>query len=581
MKYLFTLALFVACSVFGATLPTENIIDWTPGTYTGVPGGIDQYLPGGANQRTHLIDATASPYFADNTGATDTRTNIQNALTAATNGQVVYLPPGTYTLGGQLNHTKDRTTLRGAGASTILSYTHAGTALFVGSSTDYGWAYPNTNTWASAILTNGQTVIPMADTSSFSTGKLARLAWLNSTNADEPIIAVGNYQFLRRQIVLITAKDAGSLTVFPPVYSGYETNCRVNLAQQQGDFIGIEDLVIDGTAGSLQYGVWMEQCYGSWIKGVHFKNGKNFGMFIYDSLNCEVRRCFIDYRNNTGSNGGGVLHNTSSGSLVEDNIIYHYFPGIEVNHGSSGNAFSYNYVWDTTGAALDSNHGPHNTFNLYEGNITPNLQSDGYYGSSSRHTLFRNWIHGNTPTATNSFQISLNRFARKYQLVGNLLGTAVNAGRYNYGYPNMGNGFYTGEAQPTAGDWWDDWADYVGGTYTNGSSGFQELDLDVEFTTTNRVNYLFGTGIPAGEAIGGDTLRSSLIYTSAPDWFAGFAWPPFDPENVTVENFTSMIVTNGPGKIPAHQAWLNGGTWQTQRRATAGTVNVGTLNIAP
>lgn len=575
----FVFALSNAFSSRGASIPTEYLIDWTPGTYTGVPGGIDQYLPGGANQRTNLIDVTAAPWNADPTGVADSKTNIQYAVNSASSGQVIYIPSGTYKLTGQISLTKDGITLRGAGASTILKYTHNGSAIFVGANSDYGWTYPNTNTWSSSVLTNGQVVIPMSDTSSFSTGKMVRLAWLNQTNVDEPTISVGNYQFRRQQMTRITAKDASSITVFPPVYSGYETNCRVNLAQQQGDFIGIEDLVLDGTDATLQYGIWMEQCYGSWMKGVRFINGKNFGMFIYDSLNCEIRRCFVDYRNNTGSNGGGVLHNNSSGSLVEDNIIYHYFPGIEVNHGSSGNVFSYNFVWDTSGVAIDSNHGPHNAYNLYEGNVSPNLQSDGYYGSSSRHTVLRNWLHGNQPGVTNSWQLSLNRFARRYQLVGNIFGTDVNSGRRSYGNPNMGNPFYTGEAQPTAGDWWADWAAYVGGTYTDGSSGFQELDLDVEFTTTNRVNYLFGTGIPAAEDIGGDTLRSSLLYGSAPDWFAGFTWPPFDPQNVSATNYTTMVITNGPGKIPAHQAWLNGGTWQSQRRATAGTVNVGTLTI--
>ncbi len=47
------------------SLPAENDWDWEAGTYSGVTGGIDQYRPGGANERTNLLDLTLAPYYVN------------------------------------------------------------------------------------------------------------------------------------------------------------------------------------------------------------------------------------------------------------------------------------------------------------------------------------------------------------------------------------------------------------------------------------------------------------------------------------------------------------------------------------
>ena len=41
-----------------------------------------------------------------------------------------------------------------------------------------------------------------------------------------------------------------------------------------------------------------------------------------------------------------------------------------------------------------ANHGPHNMLNLIEGNVFHWYKDDGYFGSSSHNTLFRNGIFG-------------------------------------------------------------------------------------------------------------------------------------------------------------------------------------------
>ena len=114
----------------------------------------------------------------------------------------------------------------------------------------------------------------------------------------------------------------------------------------------------------------------------------------------------------------------------------------------------------------DTNHAPHGSFNLYEGNVAPRFQCDGYHGSASHDTAFRNWFHG-TSSQTDQFWIcvNLNRFTRFYTLVGNVLGgkgptwlaEVEDVGFaytkhyiYSLGFPNMGNGWSNGKtAQPS------------------------------------------------------------------------------------------------------------------------------------
>ena len=70
------------------TIPAARRTDWTPGTKTGVVGGIAQYRPGGANQRVTQVNVVT--YGADPTGVADSGPGIRAAIAAASAGQVVW-----------------------------------------------------------------------------------------------------------------------------------------------------------------------------------------------------------------------------------------------------------------------------------------------------------------------------------------------------------------------------------------------------------------------------------------------------------------------------------------------------------
>ena len=61
---------------------------------------------------------------------------------------------------------------------------------------------------------------------------------------------------------------------------------------------------------------------------------------------------------------------------TNDNVLAETFPDMEINN-SSGNVFAYNFCDDKSvqggllGCSINSNHGGHGSYNLYEGNMAP------------------------------------------------------------------------------------------------------------------------------------------------------------------------------------------------------------------
>jgi hypothetical protein len=330
------------------------------------------------------------------------------------------------------------------------------------------------------------------------------------------------------------------------------------VATQQAEFVGIEDLKIDGTNSKAAWLIFMDQCYGCWVKNVVGVNCLGYHVYLNDIFECEIRHCYIGKRMRAGSNGAGILASTISSGLFEDNIIVEQFPHIEVNR-SSGNVIAYNFCYDSSvfegdfgllGVSISSNHGPHSSFNLYEGNVSPKLQCDGYHGSASHDTVFRNWFHG-TSDKTDQFWICvyLNRFTRDYNVVGNVLGRKGYTWLYNnadkgFGYnqhfiyvlgmPNIGNGGSDGKTvQPSKGINWADWDKMLAADPGKGPGpdGFQELDLDVEATTLLLGNYNYkDNAVPESESLKGVKLPKSLYLEKKPKWFENLSWPAFGPD---------------------------------------------------
>ncbi len=439
-------------------IPADRLADWTPWVTVGVPGGIPN--------RTNIIDVTAAPYFADNTGAVDSGSIIVQAVMDAPAESVIYLPEGTYkfetsSLSIYANSRKSNVTIRGAGMDkTIIDCRTGSSCIFIGTGSDWNWPYPSTGNKVVSGKSKGSTQLTVEDGAPYTVGSLLLLNGGQDKNL--PVMSVGGFEHVQKQFVRITGKSGNTLTFFPPLamdLSGVEVIARV--AQQQVEYVGVEDLTVDTFGGNgFKYGIWAEQTYGFWMRNVKVQHSSNYNVFIMDSLGCEVRHSYMGPLFKSESpNGAGLLLNIITGCLIEDNIITDSFPNIELNHGSSGNVFAYNFLNNKSGLiGIDTNHGPHNSFNLYEGNIGHNLMADGYFGSVSHDTIYRNWFTGLGLPSTQTYCFSLKRFTRNYSLVGNMLGNSGNKTVCEgYGQPYIGNGSSYGTAQPSVGDWWADW----------------------------------------------------------------------------------------------------------------------------
>jgi len=430
-----------------------------------VPGGIP-------NRNGTIIDVSLPPYSADTTGSSDAANAIQSAVESARSGDVVFLPEGRYRIGRAitLGPNRDNITVRGAGINATIIDVRGNSAFSIGSGSDYRGDWPSSGNNVNSPLTKGNTQLQLESASAFLPGQIISISFSNQTDTAAiqggatPTISVAGYGGLRQQKSRVVSKSGNTLTISPGLYFTADagSSARVTAVQFQTDFSGVEQLTIDGTSGQMIFPVQFEQAFACWVKGVKIIQTANYGVYLTNSLMCEVRELTVSDRKTGGTNGAGVLCGSVGASLFEDNVILNIFPAVEVTFSSMGNVFAYSVMENPVGGTLNTNHGPHNSFNLYEGNITPNIQSDGYFGGASDDTFFRNWLHGtNLARTLRTSRVSLNRFTRNYSLVGNIVGesgaTQFTGSPYSFGNPNMGNSMYSGTAKPSSGDFWDDW----------------------------------------------------------------------------------------------------------------------------
>lgn len=449
--------------------------------------GTNVGLPGGYPDTSGWTPVT--PSGLDVTGATDSSVGIINAITAAgTTGTVISLPA---TPGGFLKidfqlffQNKRKIVIRGAvdvnGAPTTLLQVSPGQGCVA-----FGSVSRDSGATITSGLSKGSTALVLSSgASSYSAGDLI-LVSVDNDNA-VPVISVNGFGSLRRQVTRVTSVNYGTqtLSIFPALYGDYTIGANVTRYTSRNEYIGIENISCD-LANTNGPGVKVVGGYACWVKNCNFQHVLNYFLLWYDSLQCQVSHCRLDIdRVYPLPNGGGIMLFTACGLLVDDNIVYQAFPGFEINDGSSGNVIAYNFVDYAGGKAINSNHSPHNQFNLYEGNALSSTQCDGYFGSCSRDSYFRNLTTGvdaGTPTSNTT----LNRFTRDYAYLGNLMATP------SFGNPNLGNSDFVGT---TNSNGWKDWnsGSFLTGTITTRTS---DTEVTVTFDGPNFEGQLSDTNV--------------------------------------------------------------------------------------
>jgi hypothetical protein len=520
----------------------DRCLNWNR-SFIGVPGGIPYRTNIFCNVISN-IPGTNIVAIADGLSATptDNTAAFNAAFALCPSNQVVYIPTGDYVCSNQINVLNNGVTIRGDGTNTVLH----------GRMRSSGWSFINVGGYIGAL---GYAPVTSGATRGSSNIVVASLpASVTQNNAMIKLSQTIDYPYVHALIYTsnqvpnpggtnlmsiaawVTATTPTSITFWPPLPFDL-TNSPVFYTGFTGRgamFTGLENLRITNDTPS-SFCVYFERCYGCWVSNIESAYTSQAHVYARHSICCEFRDSYVhDFYGAGGGNcGEGIeLYSDCSGCLIENNIVYHCFPGINTSGNSSGNVIDYNYGYDAQSGSIlignddDANHGAHNVMNLWEGNVGVMFQSDGYYGSASHITVFRGYYSGTHPTLTyHRICVDLTHWSDYFNIVGNVLGTSNWPGSYiitsnnypypwptiyRFGYPSMGNNGYSN---------WN----------TNPpSANLNDYDCMVSNTVSLVDNFDYcckGVVNPV------DNLPPSLFYTSTPGWWpTNVSWPPIGPD---------------------------------------------------
>lgn len=455
-----------------ALIPTERLAAWEAGVTVGVVGGIPLDRPVYDDDGNGL---TAALLSIDNTGATDVTSAIYTQILAATSGTKVVLRSGTFQITGM--PMRSNVTLAGQGPGVTILDVRGATGIAIDGDPSWTNVFNSISDVASG-LTAGSTSIVVTDVSggltAFTAGRLAQISWPNDPAI--PTTSVTGFEDVRSWYCMVTNVSGSTLTITPPIPSTYSNAAGAYIIETQlpakAVNAGVESLTVDGTTGGIMTsGVYYSVGVNCWIYNVRITGQQNYGLQITQGCHYEVSKCWIEpyLIDPFASNHAGMICANASGNLVYDNIMESNFPGVEVNHSSAGSVFAYNLVLCNI-FGLQTNHSPHNSFNLYEGNVVSTFISDGYFGSESDLTIFRNWVFGYAPADESElWTVALKRWTRNASVVCNILRAYTVQGTNNglsLGQPNLGNSSYIGTVDTSMSEWWRDFtADTVDTPY--------------------------------------------------------------------------------------------------------------------
>ncbi|HEY1956851.1 MAG TPA: hypothetical protein VGH28_14625 [Polyangiaceae bacterium] len=535
-------------------LDPSRAIDWSQ---AGVEGGIPA--------RTTSC-ATMSP------GATAAQINA--AIQACPDGQVVTLGAGTFDISDDGIVMKSGVTVRGAGADKTLLVFSANNFC---SNLQAAICFSGTNDWSGASntqpgganaadwtggYTRGTTDITLANVGSAGI-KVGQWLYLDQANDTSPgadffvcdttsascSLEGGNGGRIvdsvvrsQIQIVKVTAINGSTYTISPGLYS---PNWRSS--QSPGAWwpttpiqdAGLEDVSVDATNAGGQMNVAIYNAMNDWVRGVRLVRTCSCQRSLIQlgmTAHCTIANDYF-YGTQGQSENYGVEAYGGADNLVENNLFQHVVAPVVVQQ-SLGSVFSYNYAINDTYADGQGIHWmadefiQHNAgieFNLYEGNIGPGFGGDVFHGNQLMNTLFRNYFLGTDPgRADNTTVMPLQSYVRYMNVVGNVLGTPgttttyqVNSGIgatgtvYNLGAGNT-EGAVTVPDDPLVATTLLRWGNY------DTSGGATKFDSSEVPSAIGK----YANAIPSSES-----LPASFYLAGKPAWWpSATPWPPIGPD---------------------------------------------------
>jgi hypothetical protein len=398
-------------------IPAARRTEWSPG------------IPGGIPSRTKICATVPAEPLGN--GQADAAAAIQKAIDACPEGQVVYLPPGTYRLAKHLVIPKG-IVLRGAGPKrTRLRAEVQGTAVIY--MTNLWVQYDAPPVAVTADVPKGAREIPVADTSGFSVGDIVQIDQLDDTY----VYRGGLRWFIRGpnpgdnrrpvsrdgyrcqgQTVEVVGKTRTTLRIGTPIHLGFKRALRPEVYAPSGPrthsgptvrWAGLEDLYVTGGRSGM---ILMLAAAYSWIRNVESDGSLTTGrgqvghhVDLESCYRCVVRDSYVHDASDVIQGGGAYgisVNSQSSECLVENNIVVNLNKPLVTQASGGGNVIAYNYVDDASTRAapslqettIDAGHAAFPHMELFEGNWAGHVGTDVVWGNSGWITFFRNYASG-------------------------------------------------------------------------------------------------------------------------------------------------------------------------------------------
>jgi hypothetical protein len=556
-------------------------------------------VTGGIPSRTQCTNANCAALTSSSTAS-----QIQTAFAGAPANSYVLLPAANYPFCLTLSGTSN-VTLRGAGAnSTIFAPTSScgGAGINVTNSGSTNESSPAT---VSGVTVQGSNTLTLSTVSGLSVGSsividqhdsttdLGGLLILGSPSSyTGPFVAPGNagpYSqdgesqnarcpggtsapatcFHQEHIAVVTGISGNNVTISPPLampnwLPGNTMSAWWATTPISG--VGIEDLQVNMTGASGGDGIYLTWCANCWTKGVSVVDTNVAHVQVNWGTNDTINNSYFFLTQNHIVSSYGVVCNSCSHVLFENNIFHGVASPIIWNGTSSGNVVGYNYNinnYYTSSTGYSQNvigeHSGGVDTNLYEGNESTNfVDADTIHGTGNLDTFFRDLITGTPPAcyasgstyATSTYAACNNPLApyqiqsyhRFYNVIGNVLGTTEQNTTY------LGNESFSSNDVYSVG---------LGGSAANDPNVLATLmlwgncDSATGFTAcrfnANEINA--GTAfisLPTSQQVGynptpaSHTLPASFYYKVKPSWWpAAKPWPIIGPD-VTGGNISGV-----------------------------------------
>lgn len=506
-------ACFAVFCAFAEIIPADRRVNWTPGVSVGVRGGVplrtnllditkfggttnNGTVTGSIKAGTNVVTVSSVGDFAvghgvwiegavssiiteisgntfrlrDNSFAAATSVPVKhdngpvinNVINQAKAEDVVFIPRGVYVVrNGIYMQNKSNISLRGMGTNSTLAFVGIGGILAGPTPLEVSQAKQFT---VASGVPKGATQMNLTSTvyapwnDSIRPGELYTISTLNGSDPNFRVISVYGYERMVAQLVYVESVVGNTVTFSPPLVWHFTNQpYLVQYSTAVNRKVGIESLHLTMTnaneVGRASDTVLMQCSVDSWITDCVSSKANNYNLHVSGSVLCEASGNKFAGQLSSGTSHSGMIIENTTGLLVQNNIFDSMGFGLQLwGRSTMGCAYFANYFTNISGASIIF-HNTHHMMNLFEANhVGSYFQVDGYYGSNSDATLFRNGLPNTT---------SIKRFSSRMNFVGNAMGTT----KYNYyydlennhggtyplmelGHPNIGNALYTGKAPP-------------------------------------------------------------------------------------------------------------------------------------